>query len=152
MREKQAFPEEIQILDILDFYFQCCSIEVTTRAMSVIAATLANGGTCPLTGTRVFRPDYVKNCLSLMASCGMYDFSGEFAFHVGIPAKSGVSGAILLVVPNLLGLVLWSPRLDELGNSVRGIEFSKRLAARFKFHAFDSMVGLKDSRIESPAQ
>lgn len=148
MREKGAFPENIELLDILDFYFQCCSIEVTSKAMAVIAATLANGGTCPLSGAKVFRSDYVKNCLSLMSSCGMYDFSGEFAFRVGIPAKSGVSGAIILVVPNLLGLVLWSPRLDELGNSVRGIEFCKRLSARYKLHSFDSMVGLKDDRID----
>jgi glutaminase len=148
MREKGGFPEGVNLLEILDFYFQCCSIEVTSKTMSVIAATLANGGTCPLTGKQVFRPDYVKDCLSLMASCGMYDFSGEFAFRVGIPAKSGVSGAIMLVVPNLLGLVLWSPRLDELGNSVRGIDFCKRLASRFKLHSFDSMVGLKDDRID----
>jgi glutaminase len=148
MREKGAFPPGVELLDVLDFYFQVCSIEVTSKSMSVLAATLANGGTCPLTGEQVFRPDYVKDCLSLMASCGMYDFSGEFAFRVGIPAKSGVSGAIMLVVPNLLGLVLWSPRLDDLGNSVRGIEFCKRLAARYKLHAFDSMVGLNDSRID----
>ncbi len=148
MREKKAFPPETELLDVLEFYFQCCSIETTTRAMSVIAATLANGGTCPLTGIQVFRPDHVKNCLSLMLSCGMYDFSGEFAFAVGIPAKSGVSGAILLVVPNLCGVAVWSPRLDELGNSVRGVEFSKQLVSKFKFHTFDSMVGLLDSRID----
>ncbi len=148
MREKESFPPDVDLLDVLDFYFQCCSIEVTTKAMSVIAATLANGGTCPLTGEHVLRPNHVKNCLSLMSSCGLYDFSGEFAFRVGIPGKSGVSGAIMLVVPNLLGIVLWSPRLDELGNSVRGVEFCKRLAERFKLHAFDSMVGLKDDRID----
>lgn len=148
MREKKAFPPDVELLDVLDFYFQCCSIEVTSQAMSVVAASLANGGTCPITGVKVFRSDFVKNCLSLMSSCGMYDFSGEFAFRVGIPAKSGVSGAILLVVPNLLGMAIWSPRLDELGNSVRGIDFCKRLAARYKLHAFDSMVGLRDDRLD----
>ncbi len=146
MREKNAFPENTELLDILDFYFQCCSIELTSKSMAVIAATLANGGICPLTGSRVFRPDHVKNCLSLMSSCGLYDFSGEFAFKVGIPGKSGVSGAIMLVVPNLLGIAVWSPPLDELGNSVKGIEFCKRLAARYKIHAFDNMAGLKDER------
>ncbi len=113
-----------------------------------MAATLANGGNCPLTGAQVFRPDHVKNCLSLMSSCGMYDFSGEFAFRVGIPAKSGVSGAIMLVVPNVLGMAVWSPRLDELGNSVRGVDFCRDLVSRFKFHTFDSMVGLRDDRID----
>jgi len=148
MREKGAFPQNAELLDVLDFYFQCCSIEATTRSLSVIGATLANGGNCPLTGTQVMRPDNVKNCLSLMSSCGMYDFSGEFAFRVGIPAKSGVSGAILLVVPNVAGVAVWSPRLDELGNSVRGVEFCRRLVSRFKFHTFDSMVGLTDDRID----
>lgn len=148
MKEKKAFPEDVELLDVLEFYFQCCSIDVTTKAMATIAATLANGGTCPLTGVQVFRPDHVKNCLSLMASCGMYDFSGEFAFSVGIPAKSGVSGAILLVVPNVCGMAIWSPRLDELGNSVRGVEFSRRLVSRFKFHTFDSMLGLRDGRVD----
>jgi glutaminase len=148
MREKKAFPKDINLQEVLEFYFQCCSIEVTTAAMSVMAATLANGGNCPLTGAQVFRPDHVKNCLSLMSSCGMYDFSGEFAFRVGIPAKSGVSGAIMLVVPNVLGMAVWSPRLDELGNSVRGVDFCRELVSRFKFHTFDSMVGLRDDRID----
>lgn len=148
MREKRAFPPDADLLDVLDFYFQCCSIEASTRSLSVIAATLANGGNCPLTGKQVMRPDHVKNCLSLMSSCGMYDFSGEFAFKVGIPAKSGVSGAILLVVPNVAGFAVWSPRLDELGNSVRGVEFSRRLVSKFKFHTFDSMIGLTDDRVD----
>lgn len=148
MREKKAYPPDVNLLDILEFYFQCCSIETTTKAMAVIAATLANGGNCPLTGAQVFRPDHVKNCLSLMSSCGMYDFSGEFAFRIGIPAKSGVSGAIMLVVPNVAGLAVWSPRLDELGNSVRGVDFCRQLASRFKFHTFDSTTGLTDDRLD----
>lgn len=148
MREKKAFPPEAELLDVLEFYFQCCSIETTTRSMAIIASTLANGGVCPLTNVQVFQPGHVKNCLSLMLSCGMYDFSGEFAFSVGIPAKSGVSGAIMLAIPNVGGITVWSPLLDELGNSVRGIEFCKRLVSRFKFHTFDSMLGLGDSRID----
>lgn len=148
MREKKAYPPDINLLDVLEFYFQCCSIETTTKAMAVIASTLANGGNCPLTGAQVFRPDHVKDCLSLMSSCGMYDFSGEFAFRIGIPAKSGVSGAIMLVVPNVAGFAVWSPRLDELGNSVRGVEFCRQLAAKFKFHTFDSTSGLTDDRVD----
>jgi glutaminase len=141
MREKQAFPEGADLVETLEFYFQCCSLEVTTEYMSVVAATLANGGVCPLTGERVFSPDTVQKCLSLMYSCGMYDFSGEWAFRIGLPAKSGVSGVIMVVVPNVLGLCVWSPPLDALGNSVRGIEFCRCLVSAFNFHNYDNMVG-----------
>uniref|UniRef100_A0A8C5A5R3 glutaminase n=1 Tax=Gadus morhua TaxID=8049 RepID=A0A8C5A5R3_GADMO len=123
LKEKKCFPEGTDMTSILDFYFQLCSIEVTCESASVMAATLANGGFCPITGERVLSPEAVRNTLSLMHSCGMYDFSGQFAFHVGLPAKSGVSGGILLVVPNVMGVMCWSPPLDKLGNSVRGIRF-----------------------------
>ncbi|KAG7258972.1 hypothetical protein CRUP_016989, partial [Coryphaenoides rupestris] len=118
-----CFPEGTDMTSILDFYFQLCSIEVTCESASVMAATLANGGFCPITGERVLSPESVRDTLSLMHSCGMYDFSGQFAFHVGLPAKSGVAGGILLVVPNVMGIMCWSPPLDKLGNSVRGIQF-----------------------------
>lgn len=82
----------------------------------------------------------MQNCLSLMSSCGMYDFSGEFAFTIGLPAKSGVSGALMLVVPEVMGICVWSPRLDDLGNSVRGIEFCKQLVNRYNFHIYDRLT------------
>ncbi|MEQ2164691.1 hypothetical protein GOODEAATRI_009342, partial [Goodea atripinnis] len=116
----------VHLLNINGFFFvrlQLCAIEVTCESASVMAATLANGGICPITGERVLSPEAVRNTLSLMHSCGMYDFSGQFAFHVGLPAKSGVAGGILLVVPNVMGIMCWSPPLDKLGNSVRGIQF-----------------------------
>uniref|UniRef100_A0A8C2ZB17 glutaminase n=1 Tax=Cyclopterus lumpus TaxID=8103 RepID=A0A8C2ZB17_CYCLU len=123
MKEKKCFPPGADMIDSLDFYFQLCSIEVTCESGSVMAATLANGGICPITGERVLSAEAVRNTLSLMHSCGMYDFSGQMAFHVGLPAKSGVSGAILLVIPNVMGVMCWSPPLDRVGNSVRGIYF-----------------------------
>lgn len=141
MREKNAFPEKTNLTETLEFYFQCCSIESCTYDLSVAAATLANAGTNPLTGDVIFQSSTVQNCLSLMLSCGMYDFSGEFAFKIGLPAKSGVSGALLLVIPNLMGISIWSPRLDPLGNSVRGVEFCERLVERFSFHQYDSLTG-----------
>jgi glutaminase len=140
MREKKAFPENTNLMDTLEFYFQCCSIELNAEGMANVAATLANGGLCPITGERVLQPDTVKNCLSLMYSCGMYDFSGEFAFAIGLPAKSGVAGGLMVVVPNLLGICIYSPRLDELGNSVRGIDFCKELVKTFNFHNYDSLT------------
>jgi glutaminase len=141
MREKNAFPEHTNLTETLEFYFQCCSIESNTYDLSVAAATLANVGTNPMTGEVIFKSATVQNCLSLMLSCGMYDFSGEFAFNIGLPAKSGVSGALLLVIPNLMGISIWSPRLDEVGNTVRGVEFCERLVEKFSLHQYDSLTG-----------
>ena len=140
MRENGAFPPGTDLLQTLEFYFQSCSIEVDAEMLAVAAASLANAGVCPLTEDPVFTPGTVQSCLSLMSSCGMYDFSGEFAFTIGLPAKSGVSGALMLVIPGLMGIAVWSPRLDELGNSVRGIEFCRKLVAEYNVHVFDSLV------------
>jgi len=140
MRENGAFRAGTDLLQTLEFYFQSCSIEVDARMLAIVAASLANAGVCPLTDDPVFTPGTVQSCLSLMSSCGMYDFSGEFAFTIGLPAKSGVSGVLMLVVPGLMGICIWSPRLDEHGNSVRGIEFCRKLVAEYNVHVFDSLV------------
>lgn len=144
MREKNAFPAGAELEDVLDFYFQCCSIELNCEMMSLVAATLANGGICPVSGQRIFQTKTVQSCLSLMSSCGMYDFSGEFAFTIGLPAKSGVSGAIMIVIPNVMGICTWSPRLDEIGNSLRGLEVCRRLVETFNFHNYDNLTGHSD--------
>jgi glutaminase len=140
MRESGAFAPGTDLLATLEFYFQGCSIEVDAQMLAIAAASLANAGVCPLTEDPVFTPGTVQSCLSLMSSCGMYDFSGEFAFTIGLPAKSGVSGALMLVIPGLMGICVWSPRLDELGNSVRGIEFCRKLVAAYYVHVFDSLI------------
>uniref|UniRef100_A0A9J7XW43 glutaminase n=1 Tax=Cyprinus carpio carpio TaxID=630221 RepID=A0A9J7XW43_CYPCA len=139
LKEKKCFPSGADMMAALDFYFQLCSIEVTCESGSVMAATLANGGICPITGEQVLSAEAVRNTLSLMHSCGMYDFSGQFAFHVGLPAKSGVSGAVLLVVPNIMGVMCWSPALDRVGNSIRGIHFCQELVSLFNFHNYDNL-------------
>jgi glutaminase len=146
MRESGAFPPGTDLTETLEFYFQNCSIEVDAELLSIAAASLANAGICPLTEDPVFDAGTVQNCLSLMSSCGMYDFSGEFAFTIGLPAKSGVSGALMLVIPGLMGICIWSPRLDEHGNSVRGIEFSRKLVAEYNVHVYDSLVGGRSSK------
>ena len=140
MRESGAFRPGVDLQQTLEFYFQACSIEVDTEMLAVAAASLTKAGVCPLTEDPVFTPATVQSCLSLMSSCGMYDFSGEFAFTIGLPAKSGVSGALMLVIPGLMGICIWSPRLDEHGNSVRGIEFCRKLVAEYNVHVFDSLV------------
>ncbi|MFE3580909.1 glutaminase A [Streptomyces vinaceus] len=153
MREHGAFPTNTKLIETLEFYFQCCSVELDASALASVASTLANGGTVPLSGDRVFSTESVQKCLSLMSSCGMYDYSGEFAFTIGLPAKSGVSGALMLVVPQVMGISIWSPRLDALGNSVRGIEFCKQLVEKYNFHVYDSLVanegeGKRDPRLK----
>lgn len=140
MKEQGAFPENTDIYKTMELYNKCCSIEVNIDQLAVAAATLANGGICPTTGEKVFNSDNVKDCLSLMLSCGMYDYSGEFAFLVGLPAKSGVSGAMMVVVPGLMGIAIYSPPLDELGSPVRGVAFCKELVKEYSFHKYDHVV------------
>ena len=139
MKEVGAFPKGTDIHNTLDFYFQTCSIQVNAKKMSKIMSTLANGGICPLTNKKIFSPTTIRNSLSMMYSCGMYDFSGEYAFSVGLPAKSGVSGALVIAIPNVGGFAIFSPRLDNNHNSVRGVEFSRRLVEKFSFHNYDQI-------------
>ncbi|CAL1541132.1 unnamed protein product [Lymnaea stagnalis] len=139
MKEKQCFPKGTNLHELLDFYFQLCSVEITCDSGAVVAATLANGGICPITGVKVLEPYCIRDTLSLMLSCGMYDYSGQFAFKVGLPGKSGVSGGIMLVVPNVMGIFMWSPPLDHYGNSCRGIQFCEDLVKSFNFHNYDNL-------------
>lgn len=139
MKENNCFPPNTNLESVLEFYFQLCSLETMPDSHAVMAATLANGGICPITGEQIFKEDSVKHTLSLMLSCGMYDYSGQFAFKIGLPAKSGVSGAIIVVVPNVMGICIYSPRLDNLGNSSRGLLFCEKLLNLFNFHHFDSL-------------
>lgn len=122
----------------LDLYFRQCSILVTARDLAMIGATLANIGTQPVTGAHVFALDPVRDTLSVMMACGMYDYSGNWLHRVGIPAKSGVSGGVLGAVNRQLGIGTYSPRVDERGNSVRGLKVFQDLSWEFGLHAFDA--------------
>jgi glutaminase len=139
-----SFIDSAEKLDrILEFYFDCCSLTLTANQLAVAAATLANRGVCPLTGDRVFHSSTVTNCLAAMLHCGMYDSSGKFGRLVGLPAKSGVGGGILVVVPGIMGLCTFSPRLDRIGNSLRGLRFYERLLEQYALHMLElpSIVG-----------
>jgi glutaminase len=128
-------PAEAEVA--LDIYFRQCSILVTARDLAMMAATLSNMGRNPVTGVQVFDIGCVKDMMSIMFTCGMYDYSGHWAYRVGVPAKSGVAGGVMAVVNRQLGIATYSPRLDEHGNSRRGIEVCVELASRLGLHAFD---------------
>jgi glutaminase len=123
--------------EIVETYFQQCSLLVTCADLAVMGATLANQGINPLTGERAIAHDYVDNILGVMASCGMYDWSGEWIYRVGLPAKSGVGGGILAVLPGQLGIGVFSPPLDAQGNSVRSIRVCMDLARELALHLFN---------------
>ncbi len=125
---------EGEVDPILEAYFMQCSLLVDCTALSVMGATLANGGLNPLTRKRVLSPWVVEKVTSVMSTCGMYDYSGNWAFEVGIPAKSGVGGGIIGVLPGQLSVAVFSPLLDANFNSVRGIAVFRDLAKAFGLH------------------
>ncbi|XWK89891.1 MAG: glutaminase A [Phormidium sp.] len=130
-----------KIEEVLDLYFQQCSLMVNCQDLAVMAATLANNGVNPVTGEQAVKSDYVRDILSVMYTCGMYNFAGEWAYKVGLPAKSGVSGGLIVVVPNKIGIAVFSPLLDERGNSVRGVKICEELSQIYGLHIFDYLRG-----------
>lgn len=131
---KSAGSLNADVDETLETYFRQCAVLVTARDLSVMAATLANGGLNPVTGIQMTSPDVTTRVLAVMATCGMYDFSGEWMLRVGLPAKSGVSGTLLALKPGQFGIGLYSPPLDPRGNSVRGVAACTELAERFDLH------------------
>jgi glutaminase len=123
--------------ETLEQYFAQCSLLVNCRDMAMIAATVANMGHNPVSGKQIFDFQYLKYMLTVMFTCGLYDYAGGWAYEVGLPAKSGVAGGIFGVVNRQLGIAVYSPRLDPQGNSVRGILACKELASHLGLHAFD---------------
>lgn len=124
--------------DVLALYLRQCSVAVTCRDLAVMAATLANGGVNPVTGMRACERRHVRDVLTVMYTCGMYDYAGEWAFDVGVPAKSGVGGGIVVPIPGKLGLAVFSPALDSHGNSIRGVEVCQEISDRLGLHVFAS--------------
>ncbi len=108
--------------DMLALYYRQCSVAVDVRDLAMLGAVLAHRGVHPVSGRRVVGEQYVRDILALMFTCGMYDSAGRWAYMAGLPAKSGVSGGLLAVVPGRFGLAAYSPRLDGHGHSVRGMQ------------------------------
>ncbi|MGK2955085.1 MAG: glutaminase A [Solirubrobacterales bacterium] len=131
---KNANVLDDEVEDIVETYFRQCSTLVDCRDLAVIAATLASTGVNPVTKDRVLREDTVRSVLSVMASCGMYDAAGDWLYSVGLPAKSGVAGGIIAVLPGQLGIAVYSPPLDVHGNSVRGVKVCEELSEELHLH------------------
>jgi glutaminase len=129
---------EGEIQPTMDLYLQQCSAVINCLDLAMMGATLANDGVNPITGVQAVKSDYVRDLLTVMYTCGMYDFAGEWAYNVGIPAKSGVSGCVLGVVPGQMGIAVFSPPLDYRGNSMRGIKVFEELSQQLKLHIFHS--------------
>ena len=106
--------------EAVDIYTRQCSLAVTSRDLAVMGATLAAGGRNPLTGEHVVSAETARDTLALLASCGMYERSGEWLFEIGLPAKSGVAGGIVAIAPGKGAVGTFSPPLDSAGNSIRG--------------------------------
>ncbi|MFF3223384.1 glutaminase A [Nocardia suismassiliense] len=120
--------------EAVDRYFRQCSIDVTCRDLALMAATLANNGRNPVTGERALSAALTERVLSVMTTCGMYNAAGDWVTTVGMPAKSGVGGGIVAVLPGQIGIAVYSPRLDVHGNSVRGVAACRELSKRLELH------------------
>lgn len=127
---------EDDVEQVLDCYFRACSIQVNCSDLANIGFTLANHGRLPISGERIFPSEYGSYVNAILMTCGMYDGSGEFAVNVGVPAKSGVGGGIMAVVPTRMGIGIFSPALDEKGNSVAGIQVLKQLSQKLYLSIF----------------
>ncbi len=130
---------------VVDLYFKQCSVSVTCRDLGIMAATLANRGVNPITGKQAIRGEYVESVISVMASCGMYDSAGEWLYHIGMPAKSGVAGGVIAVLPGQLGVGVFSPLLDSRGNSVRGIQVCSALSRSLDLHLYNLSSSTKSA-------
>ena len=124
--------------DAVEGYIRQCAASVTVRDLALMAATLANGGIQPNTGECLLSRAGCRQLLSVMASCGMYDAAGDWLTSVGIPAKSGVAGGIIGVLPGQVGVAVFSPRLDQHGNSARGIAMMERLSVDLGLHLMEA--------------
>lgn len=128
----------VEVDEALHAYSDACAVLVSAQSLAVMGATLAFGGRNPITGEKVVSPEIATTVMAVMATCGVYDGSGRWMRRVGIAAKSGVSGALVLSVPHRLGAGIYSPPLDDQGTTVRGAALSERLSDDLHLHAFST--------------
>ncbi|KAE8295909.1 Glutaminase liver isoform, mitochondrial [Larimichthys crocea] len=136
LQETKCFPEKADI-NALDLMLQCASTEITCESGAAMAASLANGGLCPLSGDQVLSPAATRSMLSMMQVAGMKDYSTTFHYKTSTPAVSSSHGSLLAVVPGVLGLMAFSPELDACGNPWRAVHFCQELISTFQLHSFD---------------
>jgi glutaminase len=131
-------------LEAVDIYTKGCSVGANTKQLAQMGAMLANNGRNPVTGEQVIREEDIPHILSAMTMAGLYDGSGSWAWHVGLPAKSGVGGAILAIAPGKGAIAVFAPRLDEAGNSVKAQKVIAYVADKLDYNLFSPRsVGLK---------
>ena len=129
-------------LESVDVYTKECSVGVNTKQLGMMAATLANNGKNPITGKQVIKPENIPHILATMTSAGLYDGSGGWAWNVGLPAKSGVGGGIIAIIPGQGAITVFSPRLDEAGNSVKAQEVISYVATKLNLNLYDTTPDL----------
>ena len=122
--------------DVLDFYFHLCSLEMSCKELSEMFLFLANDGRSVQNNKEIVSERESKRINALMQTCGFYDESGEFAFTVGLPGKSGVGGGIIVVHPDQYAMAVWSPRLNKKGNSYRGMKFLEAFTTKTNLSIF----------------
>lgn len=120
----------------VDLYFKMCSLSVSARSLATLGLVISNGGLAPLGGKRLIDAEHVRTIKSLMFTCGMYDFSGEFGVRVGVPAKSGVGGGLVCAAPGM-GIGLYGPALDPFGNSIAAVKAMEHISEKLNLHVFD---------------
>lgn len=125
-------------MEATDIYTRQCSIGITAKQLAVMGATLANGGTNPVTKQKLLDPKYVPKVLSIMLTAGFYNESGIWSYTAGLPAKTGVGGGIVAVVPGRMAIVGFSPRLNDAGNSIRAMKAIELISDKFGLSIFGS--------------
>lgn len=135
MKANDMFKGDVE--DVLDSYFKQCSVNVTTKDLANLAALLANGGIAPWNNQRILKKENATVVKSIMVTAGLYDESGDFSSHVGVPSKSGVGGGLMSAIPQKAGIGVFGPALDKEGNSVAGMKALRNLVEKLNLNIFE---------------